>query len=244
VRDFERWVNKTYAKQLGKRPLTVYVAAVTRDRLLQDLNEGLIDMAVGNLSVTDERKQLVDFVAPDAKSVNVEILVTGPSAPAVSQVDELSGQTVHVRESSSYHASLQALNQRLEQAGKAPVKLVLVPDALEDEDMLEMVNAGLIGAIVVDDWKAKLWATVLPKLKLHEDVVLRQATLKERQEEAFAKHMKPTENSHAAFARSQRDAIIARVTEALRPKYGNMYGYDASMPYNVELAIRLTGSYY
>jgi hypothetical protein len=33
------------------------------------------------------------------------------------------------------------------------------------------------------------------------------------------------------------------VTEALRPKYGKLYGYDASMPANVELAIRLTGSY-
>ena len=56
--------------------------------------------------------------------------------------------------------------------------------------------------------------------------------------------MKPTENNHAAFARSQRDAIIKRVTEELRPKYGRMYGYDASMPANVELAIRLVGSYY
>ena len=73
---------------------------------------------------------------------------------------------------------------------------------------------------------------------------LRQATLKARQEEAFTTHMHPTENNHAAFARSQRDAIIQRVTEALRPKYGQMYGYDASMPYNVELAIRLVGSYY
>lgn len=73
---------------------------------------------------------------------------------------------------------------------------------------------------------------------------LRQATLKARQEEAFTKYMKPTENSHAAFARSQRDAITKRVTEDLRPKYGQMYGYDASMPYNVELAIRLVGSYY
>jgi glyoxylase-like metal-dependent hydrolase (beta-lactamase superfamily II) len=73
---------------------------------------------------------------------------------------------------------------------------------------------------------------------------LRQATLKARQEEAFTKHMTPTENNHAAFARSQRDAIIKRVTEDLRPKYGRMYGYDASMPYNIELAIRLVGSYY
>jgi len=48
----------------------------------------------------------------------------------------------------------------------------------------------------------------------------------------------------AAFARAQHDAIIKRVAEDLRPKYGQMYGYDASMPYNVELAIRLVGSYY
>jgi glyoxylase-like metal-dependent hydrolase (beta-lactamase superfamily II) len=73
---------------------------------------------------------------------------------------------------------------------------------------------------------------------------LRQATLTARQEEAFPKHMKPTENNHAAFARSQREAIIRRVTEELRPKYGRMYGYDASMPANVELAIRIVGSYY
>jgi glyoxylase-like metal-dependent hydrolase (beta-lactamase superfamily II) len=73
---------------------------------------------------------------------------------------------------------------------------------------------------------------------------LRQATLKAREDEPFTKHMIPTDNSHAAFARSQRDAITKRVIEAMRSKYGRMYGYEASMPYNVELAIRLIGSYY
>ena len=56
--------------------------------------------------------------------------------------------------------------------------------------------------------------------------------------------MIPSANNHAAFAREQREAIIKRVTEALRPKYGKMYGFEASMPMNVELAIRLVGSYY
>ena len=41
--------------------------------------------------------------------------------------------------------------------------------------MLEMLNAGLLQAMVVDDWKAKLWAQVLPKLKVHDDLVLRDA---------------------------------------------------------------------
>ena len=176
IRDFERWVNKKYAKQLGKRPLTVVIVAATRDKLLGDLTSGLADVAVGNLTVTEERLKSVDFVAPDEKLVNTEILVTGPASPTIASLDDLAGQTVHVRKASSYYESLIALNERFKQAGKPAVKLVFVPDALEDEDMLEMVNAGLLQAIVVDDWKARMWAEVLPRIQLHEAVVLRPGT--------------------------------------------------------------------
>jgi membrane-bound lytic murein transglycosylase MltF len=175
MRDFERWVNQKYAKQLGKRPLTVMVVAATRDRLFSDLNDGLADIAVGNLTVTEERQKIVDFVAPDDTLVNVEILVTGPTAPPIASIDDLSGKTVHVRRTSSYFTSLTALNERLKMSGKPEAKLVLVPDALEDEDMMEMTNAGLLEAIVVDDWKARIWAQILPRVKLREDVVLRSA---------------------------------------------------------------------
>jgi membrane-bound lytic murein transglycosylase MltF len=51
---------------------------------------------------------------------------------------------------------------------------VLVPDALEDEDMMEMLNAGLLEVIVVDDWKAKMWAQILPKIKVNEQVSVRE----------------------------------------------------------------------
>ncbi|EKP5962773.1 MBL fold metallo-hydrolase [Escherichia coli] len=69
-------------------------------------------------------------------------------------------------------------------------------------------------------------------------------TIKVRKEESFGKFMNKTANNHADFARAQREAIIKKVTEVLRPKYGHMYGYDASMPANIEMAIRLVGSYY
>ncbi|HFO9930936.1 TPA: MBL fold metallo-hydrolase, partial [Escherichia coli] len=73
---------------------------------------------------------------------------------------------------------------------------------------------------------------------------LRDTTIKVRKEESFGKFMNKTANNHADFARAQREAIIKKVTEVLRPKYGHMYGYDASMPANIEIAIRLVGSYY
>ena len=253
VRDFERWVNQKYAKQLGKRPLTVYIVAATRDKLLTDLTDGYADIAIGNLTVTDERLKVVDFVAPDEKIVNIEILVTGPASPAIASLDELSGKTVHVRKASSYYASLTALNDRLRKAGKADVNLVLVPDALEDEDMLEMLNAGLLQAMVVDDWKARLWSQVLPKLKLHQDVILREATKKgwairknspqlaavlnefyaswvktagvvPYRQQQYMKNIK-TLNNPAAAADYQRFQQVV----ALFDKYGRQYNFDPLM---------------
>jgi membrane-bound lytic murein transglycosylase MltF len=174
VRDFERWVNQKYAKQLGKRPLTIYIVAVTRDKLLPDLTGGLADIAIGNLTVTEAREKIVDFVAPDdVRRVN-EIVVTGPASPAIASLDDLAGKTVHVRRSSSYYESLVAQNEKFKAAGEPEIKLVLVPDALEDEDMMEMTNAGLLSAIVVDDWKAVMWSRALPKLVLHQDLALRE----------------------------------------------------------------------
>jgi membrane-bound lytic murein transglycosylase MltF len=101
---------------------------------------------------------------------------TGPGAAPVVSIDDLAGKTIHVRKTSSYHDSLMALNARIKKEKKRPVKIKLVPDVLEDEDMLEMLNAGVLQIMVVDEWKAKLWARVLPKLKLNEAVVLRPAT--------------------------------------------------------------------
>jgi membrane-bound lytic murein transglycosylase MltF len=173
VRGFESWLNRKYATSLGNRPLTVMVVPRTRDRLLQDVADGLGDVAVGNLTVTEARLGVVDFVTdPYLPGVN-EVVVTGPGSPAIGTADDLAGKTVHVRRASSYFESLGELNARLTSAGKPAVKLVLVPDALEDEDMLEMLDAGILEAMVLDDWKARLWAPVLPHVGVNAQAVLR-----------------------------------------------------------------------
>jgi len=97
---------------------------------------GLADVAVGNLTITEERLRDVDFVGGDEGRRTIdEIVVTGPKSPELTSVDDLSGKRVHVRKSSSYYESLEKLNARFREAGKAEVELILVPDALEDEDL-------------------------------------------------------------------------------------------------------------
>ena len=166
VREFERALNQRYKKEIGRRPVTVLIVPTTRDKLLTDVVAGRGDIAAGNITVTEERLRVVDFVAPpDVRTVD-EIVVTGPKAPAIATVDDLSGKTVHVRPTTSYHQSVVELNARFQKAGKAPVTIVPLPDPLEDEDKLEMVNAGVLDIVIVDDWLARTWAPVLPRIKL------------------------------------------------------------------------------
>jgi membrane-bound lytic murein transglycosylase MltF len=176
IREFERWVNRKYAKQLGKRPFTAFAVVATRDKLLSDLLEGHADVAVGNVKAIDELLTQIDFAGLDQNITTTEILVTGPASPAIASIDELSGKTVHLREVSSQYAALKALNERFKREGKPEAKAVFVPNALEDEDLLEMLNAGLVQAVITDDWRARMWAQVLPKVTVHEDIQLRPKT--------------------------------------------------------------------
>ena len=98
-------------------------------------------------------EKLAAFSEPTRTNVS-EVVVTGPGAPPIATLDDLAGQEVFVRKSSIYDESLAALNQQLKARGKAPVVIVAAPDVLEDDDVLEMVNAGLVPITIVDDYLA------------------------------------------------------------------------------------------
>jgi membrane-bound lytic murein transglycosylase MltF len=161
-------------KKLGRKQLRVDVVfvPVSQDDLLPALIQGRGDIAAANLTITPERLVWVDFSAPLWTGVD-EIVVTGPASPEIRTVEDLGGQEILVRLSSSYFQSLWGLNERLGKAGKPPVKVKPAPEALADEDILEMLNAGLIPFAVVDDYKAEFWAQVLPEIRLHPDLALR-----------------------------------------------------------------------
>jgi len=172
VREFERWINRKYRRRLGARPITVALIPTPRDKLIDHLVEGRGDIAVANLTITPKRRKRVDFSVPEIRNVS-EIVVTGPASRKLAALEDLSGHELHVRRYSSYYESLLTLNERFWREGRALIKLHLVPDVLEDEDLMEMLSAGLLGIIVVDDWKAKLWARILPKITPRPELVLR-----------------------------------------------------------------------
>ncbi len=167
--EFEKNINKKL--KTGARKVRVVFLPVPRDKLLPWLLEGRGDIAAANLTIINERQELVDFTNPLLKNVK-EILVSGPSAPQLRGIEDLSGKEVHVRSSSSYYQHLEQLNTRLKKQGKKPVKIVNVSEYMEDSDLLEMVNAGLIPMTVVDDHKASFWVQVFDKITIHPDIIL------------------------------------------------------------------------
>ena len=100
-------------------------------------------------------------------------MVTGPGAPPIATVDDLAGQEVFVRKGSIYDESLIQLNEQLKARGKPPVVIVEAPAVLEDDDVLEMVNAGLAPITVVDDYLAEFWSKVFTDIKVHRDIAVR-----------------------------------------------------------------------
>ena len=159
-------------KSVGPLKIDVQFVPVARDELIPALLEGRGDVVMADLTVTPERSAIVDFLNPWIAGVD-EIVVTKPQGPVIASVDDLSGKNVFVRESSSYYNSLVALNSRLVEEGKPPVSLTAAPEEFEDEDLLEMANAGLVDVLVVDNHKAWFWQRVWPALRLHPTVALR-----------------------------------------------------------------------
>ena len=252
ARDFETYLNKRYAKQLAGGHFTVSLIPTTRDKLLSGLTDGMGDISGGNLTETAARGQIADFVVPTQRAPATEVLVSGLNAPPVLASPEgLSGRKVNVRQSSSYLESLNALNDKLSAASRPGVQIIAMPDALEDEDLLEMMNAGLFDYTVVDSWKAKLWAQTTPQIHVHEDIVLRsggtigwairkqspklqaaiegfyqsasQQGLMEARLAAYQQRLKELSSSSAASLKHFDETI------ALFRKYGSKYAFDPLM---------------
>ena len=252
--DFMRAFEDDLNRRLGSGHLRVQVVfiPVSRDELIPGLVQGRGDIAAANLTITDERREQVDFSTPIATGVS-EIVVTGPASPAIQSVQDLAGQEVFVRKSSSYYESLQLLNAELEKAGKPPVRLKLAPETLEDEDLLEMLNAGLVRLVVVDNHKAEFWAQVFPKIQLHPDVAVRTGgdigwafrkgspKLAAAVNRFIAANRKGTTLGNQLFSRYLRSAKYVKnalhpdelrkyqQTVALFKQYGDRYGFDALM---------------
>lgn len=170
-KQLEKWLDTHHPLAGSRRGWQVLFIPVRRDQLLPSLLAGKGDLAAGGLTVTAERLQQVDFVAPIAKGVK-EVVVGRVGEKGPRSIDDLAGKEITVRRSSSYYEHLVDLNDRFKKRGLKPIRIVEADEWLESEDILEMVNAGLVKMTVVDQYLANIWWPLYKSLLIHGDIAI------------------------------------------------------------------------
>lgn len=163
------WVNKGRKKAVER--MHIAYIPVAREKLLAALVEGRGDIVAADLTITPSRREIVDFSDPIASGV-METLVTGPAAEPVASLDDLGGKEIFVRRTSSYFEHLDAINAERKALGKPEIVVKQIDENLEDEDILEMVNAGLLPWAVTDRFNALIWTHVFEKLTVRDDIAI------------------------------------------------------------------------
>ncbi len=169
ARSFEKHLRKTLGSQA--RQLIVLPIPVPRDQLIPRLRDGRGDIIAANLTITPARKKLVAFSKPLYPDVS-ELVVTGPAAPKIESFDDLARTVVHIRRSSSYFEHLSTLNSQRKRSQRREIPVQPADERLEDYDLLEMVNVGVLPAVIVDSHKVTLWAQVFEKIKVHNNLAV------------------------------------------------------------------------
>jgi len=169
----EKQINKNYPNKNKHIKTKLITIPVTREFLIPALNAGYVDVAIAGNTITKRRQEQIAFTDPFASGIN-EILVTNNALKGITRFEDLAGKEVYIKPSMSYLDSLLQVSETLVHKGYDPIVIKALPEDLESEDILELVNDGLIGITIMDDYKAKMWSVVYKKLHLHTDITFRE----------------------------------------------------------------------
>ena len=170
-----RWINAKYAAQSRSKPLSVKLVPTRSAELLNSLTTGRADIVLGDIGLYEPIPNSQQFIINHSSKAEQEVLVTGPSSPPLQKMTDLSGQTVYGSRNTNFQTTLSALNKELKREGKSPVNLISPLGDLDDEDLLEMLNSGLISYVIVGDWKFKLWQSIYRNIVMHQELSAKDA---------------------------------------------------------------------
>src|SRR5271157_6231257 len=145
LEEFQKFANQKL--KTGKLQVKVTFLPMRVDQIEAALTEGVGDVIAHGIVVTPDREKRVAFSTPIQTDVT-QIVVTGPNFGAVSSLADLGGKEVYVNPLTTYYGNLQKVNEDLQKAGKTTIVIKAADKNLMDDDLIQMVNAGLIPATV------------------------------------------------------------------------------------------------
>ena len=170
LKEYERFLNRNTTREDLK--IVVEFIPVSEELLVPSLEKGLGDIVAAGLVVMEGSNSKYFYSDPYLTGVN-EVFVSGRGFKPIKSLRDVAGKQIYVRRSRNYYESIGRLNQQLNSLGMAPIRIVKAEDYVTSEDILEMLNAGIIELSVIESHVAELWADVLPNLRIHDQLPLR-----------------------------------------------------------------------
>jgi membrane-bound lytic murein transglycosylase MltF len=161
-------------KKLKTNNVRVHVVfvPVAHDDLIPALLDGRGDVVAAQTIVTEWRAEKVDFTKPTRTGIS-SIVITAPGVPPIATPQDLADKQVYLRASDVSAPAVKEFNGKLAAAGKPPVKIQAAPEVLADEDIFEMVNAGMVPVSIMDDYVATFWKQIFPDVLLNTTAAVR-----------------------------------------------------------------------
>ena len=138
---YEYELMKKFASEHGLR--LEIVIPKSHAELLSYLNDGKGDVVAAAMTITPERQRAADFTRPYNEVE--EIVVVREDDDSIESIRDLAGRTFHVRGSSSFYATLKALQDSVED-----LRIVKLPEDVETEEIIAGVESGLYDLTIAD----------------------------------------------------------------------------------------------
>ena len=256
---------KKLEESLKNRPggagqnIRVVIVPMRRDQLVPALLNGRGDVIAYDSEAPLDVTRRIAYASPLWDNVR-ELVVTGPNGPAIARLEDLAGKTLYVRNGSEYIASLNRLNESFAVRGLPPVLVFETDPQMEDEELLAMVNAGLIPMTIMDSHKAIIWEQVLTRITVHHRVSITSGkriawavradnpALRAEVDRFSTLKRAGMPQSNAALVRllKQENYVTTALTGGEREKFRNMVGvfrqygerYEVDWLYLLALAYR------
>ncbi|HLQ19884.1 MAG TPA: ABC transporter substrate-binding protein [Tabrizicola sp.] len=151
---FDIDISTGVAKEMG---VTSEYKDIAFDGLIPALQAGQCDAVISSLYDKPERREVVNFV--NYAVTGTSIILRNDSTLPVSTLDDLSGQKVAVQIGTTGEELLVEASKRLEEAGKAPIDIVILKTTTE---AFQQVMAGLVVAYLATTDQAGFYNKLNP----------------------------------------------------------------------------------
>ena len=164
MEDFQKFVNQKL--KIGNPGIKVSFLPVTPAQAEASITQGMGDIIANAIVITPEREKQVAFSAPIQTGVS-QVVISGRDFGEINTIADLSGKTIYVNPLTTYYENLKKVSAELKKSGKPPIDVRAADKNLADDDLIQMVHAGLLPATVTITERAALWSKVFNDLKIY-----------------------------------------------------------------------------